>query len=99
MLFINSLIYISSFHDTFKARKIDGSQCPIKLLRVSHCVVKSLIFQHGSSYRSIFLWLIEIVEQNFFNRADFYSGLNSLFLARLIFSGDDLSHTKSGNPI
>ena len=43
--------------------------------------------------------MIEIIEQNFFNRADFYLGPNFLFLARSIFSADDVTHIKSGSPI
>ena len=49
--------------------------------------------------RSIFCKMKEIIEQNFFNRADFYLGPNFLFLARGIFSADDVTHIKSGNPI
>ena len=47
----------------------------------------------------IFCKIVEIIEQNFFNRADFYLGPNFLFLARSIFTADDLTHIKSGNPI
>ena len=71
MSFINSLIYISSFRDIFKESKIHGSQSPIKLLRVSHCVIKVLFFNMVQPIDLIFWWLIEIVEQNFFNCADF----------------------------
>ena len=43
--------------------------------------------------------MIEIIEQNFLIVQIFYLGPNFLFLARSIFSADDVTHIKSGNPI
>ena len=43
--------------------------------------------------------MVEIIEHNIFNRADFYLGPNFLFLPKLIFSADDVTRIKSGNPI
>ena len=52
--------------------KLHGSQSPIRLLRVSHCVKKSLIFFNMvQAIDLIFCEIIEIIEQNFFNSADF----------------------------
>ena len=47
----------------------------------------------------IFCKVIEIIEQNVFKHAYFYSGPNFLLMARSIFSADDVTHIKSGNPI
>ena len=43
--------------------------------------------------------MVETIEQNIFNHVDFYSGPNFLFLAKSIFSADDVTRIKSGNPI
>ena len=48
---------------------------------------------------NLFCKMIEIIEKNIFNHADFLFGRNLLFLARSIFSADDVTHIKSGNPI
>ena len=46
-----------------------------------------------------FCKMIEIIEQNFFNHEDFYLDPTFLFVARYIFSADDVIHIKSVNPM
>ena len=41
--------------------------------------------------------MVEIIEQNIFNRADFYLGPNFLLLTKSIFSADDVTRIKSEN--
>ena len=75
-------------------------------LTVSNHIVKSLSLCYEKSYffnmiqpiDLTFCKMIELIEQNFFNCAD-YLGPNFLFLARSIFSADDVTHIKSRNPI
>ena len=43
--------------------------------------------------------MVEIIEQNIFNRADFLFRSYFLFVAKSIFSADDVTRIKSGNPI
>ena len=43
--------------------------------------------------------MTKIIEQNFFNRADFLLRPYFCFLARLIFSADDVTHIKYENSI
>ena len=53
--------------------QIHGSQSLIRLLSVSHCVMKSLIFFNMvQAVDLIFCKMIEFNEQNFFNHADFF---------------------------
>ena len=80
---------------------------PNSWLTVSNQIVKSLSLCYKKSYffnmvqpiDLIFSEVIKMIEQNIFNRADFYLGPNFLFLARSIFSADDVTRIKSGNPI
>ena len=63
---------VSEKDDTWSFwRQFHVSQSPIKLLRVSHCVRKSLIFNMVQPIDLIFYKVIEMIEQNIFNRADF----------------------------
>ena len=79
----------------------------ISWLTVSNQIVKSLSLCYKKSYvfnmvqpvDLIFCKVIEMIAQNIFNRADFYLGPNFLFLARSMFSTDDVTRIKSGNPI
>ena len=74
---------------------------------VSNQIVKSLslsykkfcFFNIVQSIDLIFCKMAEIIEQNIFNLADFYSGPNFIFLAKSIFSADNVTPIKSGNPI
>ena len=44
--------------------------------------------------------MMEMIKQNIFNRSGFfYLGPNFLFLARSMFSADDVTRIKFGNPI
>ena len=43
--------------------------------------------------------MIEIIEQNFFNHEDFYLGPTFPFVAKYIFSADDVTQIKSENPM
>ena len=52
-------------------RRIHDSQSPITLLRISHSVIKSLTFNMVQPIDLILCKMIEIIEQNIFNRADF----------------------------
>ena len=77
-----------------------GSQSPIRLLRVS-CVIKSYFSNLVQPIDLIFYKMIEMIEQNILNSIVqiFYLGPDSLFLARSIFSADDVIRIKSGNAI
>ena len=76
-------------------------------LTVSNQIVKSLSLSYRKFYffnmvqpiDLIFCKMVEIIEEHIFNRADFYLGRNFLFLAKSIFSADDVTRIKSGNPI
>ena len=76
-------------------------------LTVSNQIVKGLSLSYKKFYffnivqpiDLIFFKIVEIIEQNIFNSADFYLGPNFLFLAKSIFSADDVTRIKSGNPI
>ena len=49
-----------------------GSQSPIRLLRVSRCLVKSYIFFNMvQPIDLLFCNMVEIIEQNIFNHPDF----------------------------
>ena len=78
--------------------QIHGSQFPIRLLKVSIVLQKVLFFNIIQPIDLIFCKMIEIIEQNFSIVQIFYLGANSLFLARSIYSADDVTHIKSGNP-
>ena len=57
---------------TNSEEQIHGAQSPIRLLRVSRCLIKSFIFFNMvQSIDLIFCNMAEILEQNLFNRADF----------------------------
>ena len=67
---------------------------------LSLCYKKSYFFKMVQPIDLLFCKMIEIVEQNFFNHTDFfYLGPEFLFLAKSIFSADDVTHVKSGNPM
>ena len=50
--------------------KFHGSRSPTKLLGVSHCVIKGLIFYMVQPIDIFFSKIIEVIEQNIFNRVD-----------------------------
>ena len=77
-----TLLPNSYTYEIWHVTQFYGSQSPIRLLGVSHCVVKSLIFYMVQPIDLIFCKMIEMIEQNIFNRANFYLGPNFLFLAR-----------------
>ena len=53
------------------SKEFHGSQSPIKLLKVSHCYKKSYFFNMVQPIDLIFCKVIEMIEQNIFNHADF----------------------------
>ena len=57
---------------TVSQYQLHGSQSPIKLLRVSHCPIKFYLFNMVQPIDLIFCKMVEITEQNIFNRADFF---------------------------
>ena len=71
-----------------------GPQYPIRLLRVSHYVMKSLFFNMVQPIELICCKMIEIIEQNFFIRADFIIRSWFSFSGQINVSADDVTHIK-----
>ena len=58
-----------------------GSLSPVRLLRVSRCVIKSYFFNMVQPIDQTFCKTIKIIKQSFLSSANFL-GPNFLFLAR-----------------
>ena len=65
------LLLMSIMCQGCKMMESHGSRSPIKLLRVSRCLIKSFIFFNiVQPIDLIFCKMVEIIEQNIFNCAD-----------------------------
>ena len=65
----------------------------------SLCYEKSYFFNMVQPIDLICCKMIEIIEQNFFNRADFLFRSWFSFSGQLNISADDVTHIKKGSPI